>query len=285
MSAIKPGSVVVGVDGSSHSDAALAWAAAHAELVSRPLLIVHAAGALSPGELLGGPAESAELRRSLERRVSDEALTLTRRLAPGLEVDVITPIGDARRILLDLTEQAAIVVVGTRGHGTIVSLLLGSVSHAVVSHAHCPVAVVRPRVQPAEGVVAGVCADGSDGALLEFAAEVAAAKGLALDVVHAWQGVDSLAVALGPDQRLESMRRHERALAEAVAGLEEKFPNVQVNRHLPEQRAVDALVERSATAECVVVGSRGLSGPRALLGSVSRAVAEHAQSPVIVVRA
>jgi nucleotide-binding universal stress UspA family protein len=70
-----------------------------------------------------------------------------------------------------------------------------------------------------------------------------------------------------------------------VAGLGEKFPDVQVNRHMPEQRAVEALVGRSAGAHCVVVGTRGLTGPRALLGSVSRSVAEQAESTVIVVRA
>ena len=49
MSQARPGSVVVGVDGSPHGDAALTWAVAHAELAARPLLVVHAAGALSPG--------------------------------------------------------------------------------------------------------------------------------------------------------------------------------------------------------------------------------------------
>lgn len=284
MSPIQPGSVVVGVDGSAHGDAALAWAVAHAERVARPLLIVHATGALSTGERLGGPAESSELRRSSERPVTDQALALARRMSPAVRVDATSPIGDAREVLLDLSGQADMVVVGTRGHGKVASLLLGSVSQAVVSHAQCPVAVVRPRVEPAAGVVVGVAADGSDRAPLEVAAEIASAEHCALDVVHAWRAVDTLAEAVSADQRLEAMRRHERAFAESVAGLGEKFPDVQVNRHMPEQRAVHALVGRSAGAYCVVVGARGLTGPRTLLGSVSRSVAEHAESTVIVVR-
>ena len=285
MSQAHPGSVVVGVDGSPHGDAALTWAVAQAQLAARPLLVVHAAGGLSSGELLGGPTESAQLRSMPARRVTEEAVAVARRIAPGLRVDAATPVGDARRVLLDLSVQAAMVVVGTRGHGSITSLLLGSVSQAVVSHAHSSVAVVRPRTEPPRGVVVGLALDGTDDASLEFAAQLAAAKHLALDAVHAWRADDPLAVAPTQGQRIVTMRRHERALAEALAGVGEKFPDIQVNRHLPEQRAVDALVAWSPGADCVVVGSRGLTGLHRLMGSVSRAVIEHAHSTVVVVRA
>ena len=152
--------------GSSHSDAGLAWAFARAELVS--LLTVHAAGALSVGELIGGAAESAELRRAAEHPVTDEALGLACRMAPGLRIGAATPVRDAREVLLDLSSEAAMVIVGTRGHGPVTSLLFGSVSLAVGSHAP--------------------------------------------------------GVALGPGQRSGTMRRHERALAEALAGLGDGFP-------------------------------------------------------------
>ena len=68
------------------------------------------------------------------------------------------------------------VVVGTRGHGPVTALLLGSVSHAVVLHAQCTVAVVRPKDTPPAGVVVGVAGDGSDRLPLEFAAGLASAK-------------------------------------------------------------------------------------------------------------
>jgi nucleotide-binding universal stress UspA family protein len=80
------------------------------------------------------------------------------------------------------------------------------------------------------------------------------------------------------------MHQHERALAEALAGLGEKFPDVQVNRHLPEHRAVDALVDRAEGASCVVVGAHGIDRGRTAVGSVSRSVVEHAPVTVVVVR-
>ena len=284
MTSLKPGSVVVGVDGSPHSDSAVCWAATYAALVSRPLLVVHATGRLSAGELLGGPAEAQAMRDSAGARLTEEALLLARRLTPRLDIETVVAGGDPRQALIELSQQAAMLVVGTRGHGPLTALLLGSVSHAVVLHAHCSVAVVRPNITPAAGVVVGVAGDGSDRAPLEFAAGLASAEGAELDVVHAWRAVDSLAHALTVKQRAEIMHQHERALAEAVAGLTEKFPDVQVNRHLPEHKAVDALVERAEEADCVVVGSHGIARGRAALGSVSRAVVEHAPVTVVVVR-
>lgn len=284
MTSIKPGSVVVGVDGSPHSDAGLAWAATYAALVARPLLVVHATGRLSAGEVVGGAAEAQAQRSAAGARVTDEAVGLARRMTPGVDVDTVVVGGDPREVLTRLSEQAAMLVVGTRGHGPVAALLLGSVSHAVVLHAHCTVAVVRPSITPAAGVVVGVAGDGSDRAPLEFAAGLASAEGAALDVVHAWRAVDSLAHALTSKQRAETMAKHERALAEALAGLTEKFPDVQVNRHLPEHRTVDALVDRAEGADCLVVGSHGISRGREALGSVSRSVVEHAPVTVVVVR-
>jgi nucleotide-binding universal stress UspA family protein len=133
-------------------------------------------------------------------------------------------------------------------------------------------------------VLVGVAADRPDSAAMEFAAGLASAQGCALDVVHAWHSGDAVVDRPGDQPGPDSMDRHERALAEAISGLAEKFPDVQVNRHMPEQKPVDALVERSAAADCVVLGSRGRVGARGLLGSVSRAVIEHAHSTVVVVR-
>jgi nucleotide-binding universal stress UspA family protein len=284
MTSIRPGSVVIGVDGSPHSDAGLAWAVAYAALVSRPVLIVHATGRLGAGKPLGGLTAAQPGRDAPCARVTEEARSLALRMMPGLEVETVIAGGDARQVLTELSQQAAMLVVGTRGHGPVTSLLLGSVGHAVVLHADCSVAVVRPKDTPPAGVVVGVAGDGSDRLPLEFAAGLAALRGTVLDAVHAWRPIDSLAHALTAAQRAEMMRQHERALAEALAGLEEKFPDVQVNRHLPEHKAVGALVDRAEGASCVVVGAHGIDRGRGTLGSMTRSVVEHAPVTVVVVR-
>jgi nucleotide-binding universal stress UspA family protein len=176
------------------------------------------------------------------------------------------------------------IVVGTRGHGPAASLLLGSVSVAVAARARCAVAVVRPQDRSASGVLVGVSADGSDQAAVQFAAELASAQGCVLDAVHAFSASESLVDPASHQQWRQLTERHERALSEALCGLSEKYPDVPVNRHLLDGSAVHALIQRSRTAECVVVGSRGRTSTIALIGSVGRAVIEHAHSTVVVVR-
>jgi len=239
---------------------------------------------LTPIERMTGAKEARQTLRIAARRVSDHALTLAQRMTPGLTIDTSTPVGDAREVLLDLSDQAAIIVVGNRGHGPATSLLLGSVSVAVAAQARCAVAVVRPEKATTSGIVVGVSADGSDRAALDFAAELASAEGSALDAVHAWQTRDAVVDRVSSTRRLENMDLHERAFAEALAGMEEKYPDVQVNRHLPDAGPVGGLVEKSRSASCVVVGSRGRTGTVAMLGSVSRSVIEHAHCTVVVVR-
>jgi nucleotide-binding universal stress UspA family protein len=232
--------VVVGVDGSPHSEAAVKWAMGYAALFDRPLTILSAAGALGPVESVGDPEAARHERRVCARQAADAALALVQRSAPGLEVTTVVPNGDARELLVELSQQASIVVVGTRGHGPVGSLLLGSVSVAVANRAHCPVAVVRPSAPGAAGMVVGVAAEDSDSDALQFATELARAVGTTLDAVHVGQ--------------------------------------------VPKGAAASTLARWSRTAETVVVGSRGGLSNIGLIGSIGRAVVEHAHSTVVVVR-
>jgi nucleotide-binding universal stress UspA family protein len=73
-------------------------------------------------------------------------------------------------------------------------------------------------------------------------------------------------------------------LSESLSGYIEKYPDVPVTRHVVEGGAVQTLVNLSSDASVVVIGSRGRTGPKALLGSVSRLVVERAHSTVVVAR-
>ena len=105
-----------------------------------------------------------------------------------------------------------------------------------------------------------------------------------LDVVHSWSTDDTFIDRFSYEQRLEHLESHERALGEALAGYAEKYPDVTVVRHLPDNGPVHSLVRLSSGASVVVVGSRGLTGIRSVFGSVSRDVVEGAHSTVVVVR-
>ncbi|SHK75106.1 Nucleotide-binding universal stress protein, UspA family [Pseudonocardia thermophila] len=138
--------VVVGVDGTPISEAALAFAFDAADRRRAPLIAVHTCpdAPIDPAD----PDDGFEAEKAL----------LAERLAgwsekyPGVPVRrVVTDVQPVRQ-LLELSRSAQLVVVGSRGHGDFVGWVLGSVSNAVVHRAACPVAVVRPEVTT-EGVL------------------------------------------------------------------------------------------------------------------------------------
>lgn len=285
---VKGGSVVVGVDGSVGGDAALEWAVRHAVSRRRPLLVVNGAGDPSHSAQFIGVTEARQLFEVEARRVTDHALLVARRIAPDIDIEVSTPLQDARDALLDLSAQASILVVGTRGRGPVRALLLGSVSTAVAGHATCPVAVVRPAERDSDEnkgtVVVGTDGGPASSAALEFAFELAATESKPLHVVHSWSALDTFIDPSSYAQRVQQMEEHKRIFAEALAGYGEKCPDVPVTQHMPDAGAVQTLVEMSQDAAVVVIGSRGRTGLKAMLTSVSRDVVERAHSTVVVVR-
>jgi len=139
---------VVGADGSPASARAVEWAAAEAELRSASLEIVSVwedpyrywreGVPLAPGSDM----EQAALRAST--RVVEDAAEQVRAGHPALEVWAHALEGSPADLLVERSAQAALLVVGTRGRGGFTGLLLGSVSQQCVTHARCPVVVVRP---------------------------------------------------------------------------------------------------------------------------------------------
>lgn len=136
--------VVVGVDGSDASLKALTFAAEHAALVGGTLVVVHGcslAAMNGPWDIDVAPAVAEQLD-SAERLLA-EAVAGLGDAHPDLVVELQPMPVPAVRALADASLTASLVVVGTRGRGGFVGLLLGSVSSSVLQHAQCPVAVVR----------------------------------------------------------------------------------------------------------------------------------------------
>jgi nucleotide-binding universal stress UspA family protein len=136
--------VVVGVDGSEGSSAALDFAAVHAVRTGSALVVVHAWHSLANSAVVGPPFEHryAEEEQVAERVVAESVAGLSETY-PDLEVDTETIPVPPGRCLADASQTASLVVVGSRGRGAFAGMLLGSVSQHVLHQAQCPVAVVR----------------------------------------------------------------------------------------------------------------------------------------------
>lgn len=297
--------ILVGVDGSPSAQEALDWAAAEAATSRRPLHIVHCCVQpvmelpLGPTGYPVGPQRVMELpRRAGERppvgggihageRILAEAEVFARLVAPDADVTTEIVLGGAAGSLLRKAEDAALVVVGSRGLGGFMGLLVGSVGTALAGQAACPVVVVHPRAhdrRPARRIVVGV--DGSEvsGPAVDFAFQTAARQRVGVTAVLAWSmPVGGHAAWMQPMHMIE--RAQQRVLAQALDGAQQQFPDVDVTCEVVRARPGPMLVTASSDADLVVVGSRGRGGLRGLLlGSVSQDVLHHAQCPVAVVR-
>jgi nucleotide-binding universal stress UspA family protein len=285
---VKP--IVVGVDDSPPSYAALDWAIAEATRRQAPLRLVHVVA--SP------PVRSAAAGNTAPAAANNAVSALERASETIPDVTVASIDGEPADILIKESAEASLVVVGNRGLGGFRGLLAGSVSVQTAAHAQCPVVVVRPHLpeQASAGperhgvgriVVGTDCSELSDRAVA-FAFAEAQARGIGLTVVHAWRypistSPGELVHVVVDRTDLADMERD--LVAKSYAEHREAHPGVPVHQVLAQGNAAAVLVHESFGADLLVVGSRGHGGfAGLLLGSVSDAAIRHAGCPVAVVR-
>lgn len=179
------------------------------------------------------------------------------------------------------------IVAGSQGLGALGRLLLGSVTAALIHHAHCPVAVIHCDDSAAPDskapVLVGIDGSPASEAATALAFDEASRRGVDLVALHAWSDVGVFPM-LGMDWR-DSEAKGQEILAERLAGWHEQYPDVRVKRVIVCDKPSRWLLEESKHTQLVVVGSHGRGGfARMLLGSVGSAVAQAATVPVIVVR-
>ena len=285
------GSVIVGYDGSEGSASALRWAATTATQRARTLEVV-TTWSMPPADLGMGASALVqqdlvdELRKEAQT-ANDEGLVIAAQLGANAVGEVIA--GRPASVMVHLSEDAEMVVVGSHGSGGLTGFLLGSVSRQIATHASCPTVVMRPVAADAADMVVGV--DGSEHSLkaLRWAFEQASFTGLSLHVLHSWEIPPTWSMVEVPSYEPEVLIRDYgnaelRDTSEAMAGFRDDFPDVKVRQEVMKGSPVKALVKASEHAQLVVVGSRGLGGFRGLLlGSVSHAVVHKAACPVAVV--
>ncbi|TXS00579.1 universal stress protein [Streptomyces sp. col6] len=283
--------LVVGVDGSGPSFAALDWAVDEALRHGLALRVVHA----SLWERYEGvvPARSVDRPSGqvFAENVVATAAERARRRAPDIEIVTDVRAEDAAGALLSEAGEATAVVVGSRGRGEWAGLLLGSVGLVVAARSPGPVVVVRGGSEALEGrhgrVLLGLGDHDQDSPALRFAFREAAARDAELDVVRAWRR-PAHEPAAHPLLAGEGSGYHE---GEAAALLDEVLdpvarenPGVRLRRSTVEGVARRVLTERSSAADLLVVGARRRRGLVGLeLGRVAHRTLHHALCPVAVV--
>lgn len=295
--------VLVGVDGSSASLHALDWAAQHARTRGWGLHLAcaYTLPAFTAASLDGG---YAALDDSAIREGAAAVLAEASARADDMGVPVTSKVytGDAGGVLVELSRQVRLAVVGTRGRGGFADRLLGTVSSALPAHAYCPTVVVPlrdgqghlvpegaeiPVTRPLQRIVVGV--DGSEQAekALRCAITEAEAWGASLTAVA---GVP-LGAMTGALSWLPAAVDHEQVLRDMEEGLDVlvdkvlvEHPDLTVRRIVLDGTGAELLTEFSVATDLIVLGSRGRGGFRGLLlGSTSQAVLHHASCPVMVV--
>ncbi|WP_372736403.1 universal stress protein [Nocardioides sp.] len=264
------GLIVVGVDTSAAAAAALAWAAVEARLRDAELVLC----AVADKSAARGGDGAAQMPLSVE--AIDEC-------TQGYPVTVITPEGDPGEQLLAACDGADLLVMGSRGRGTLAGAVLGSVSRVCVAHASCPVVIVRHQAQePRSGGRVLVAVDGSEHArrALVVAAEEARLRKVDLEVLHAvrWDSIGTELMVPSKDQLLE--------WGHTFVEKELRETGVEGQPVVLHGRAEDVLVQHCRPHDLLVLGSGAHHAVSSLLlGSVGEHVVRQAPCPVMVTRA
>jgi nucleotide-binding universal stress UspA family protein len=286
-----PSEVVVGVDGSAASYAAVSWAAHEAAIRGLPVTLLHV---VAPTPLSSTAAPNDTITQEQEaraRQVLDRARQIgeEQKSEARPEIRVEIRYGRVLAALVDASTDAQMIVVGTRGLGEYGRHVLGSISSGLLHHAHCPVAVIHDPDSAAHDnrddapVLVGIDGSPASEAATALAFDEASRRRVPLVALHAWSDVGVFPI-LGMDWRVRRDEGNE-VLGERLAGWQEIYPDVQVHRRLVSDVPTRWLIDESENAQLVVLGSRGRGGFDGLrLGSVSSAVAQSARVPVIVVR-
>ncbi|MFR9728411.1 universal stress protein [Saccharopolyspora sp. MS10] len=260
--------VLAAVDGSEPASRAAGWAAAEAASLRASLQLVR--------------FYEAESRRS-QAEESVRAIAGDCRIAdPELHVRARAIRGDPARELVARSREASLLVLGSRGHGAVHDVLLGSVSAAAASGAGCPAVVVRGTGSAGPGpVVVGLDLSPESRPALHFAFDSADRRDRELLVVQALPEAYFLPSVLGDPQRRSIQEEAESRIGAQLTVWQEHYPEVRVRRIATDQHPVEALCEQAEGARLLVVGHRSQRGPR--LGSVALGALHRAPCPVAVV--
>lgn len=275
--------ILVGTDGSKAAMAALLWAAREARRRARRLFVLCAYDADSLHRWVVRPTSLSEQEA---RHAVRAATDLVAAVAPEVEItEEVVARSSPTLALLERSERASSVVVGTHGTSVLPGTVLGTTADQVAAHASVPVVLVRPEPVPegARDIVVGV--DGSPGAghALATALETAVLWGARVRAVRAWTAPASMVAPRSEEEgRIQRWRRED--LQQSVEPWAKRYPNAEVVLEVVREHPVRALSADTRNTCLIVVGARGGHGFAGLaLGSVARGVLYRSDRPVMVV--
>jgi nucleotide-binding universal stress UspA family protein len=280
--------IVCAYNGSEDSQQALRWAAAESVRRGCPLRVVTV---VPPTTFVAMPYPE-----SLNDDVTDEATAIAGEgadLARGYgahEVSAVGVMGQPSAVLIEQSRTADLIVMGSRGHGPVVSALIGSVAYAVTAHAPCPVTVVRgDQVDLNQDGPVVVGFDGSAAASrsVDYAADVAAGSGRELHIVSVWfdDSATLAAVTVIADFRTEMQQEATRTLHAESERIRVQYPGLVVADILREGRPAHELSDQARAASLLVTGTRGHGGFTGLmLGSVTHDLLAATPCPLTTTR-
>lgn len=141
--------IVVGVDASPSSLDALRWAADQALLTGSRLHVISCWETLETYSLDEADIPNSVFEEQARKRLNVSLTDGLGKSHASIPTEAIVVRGYPAEVLIEASRTAVLLVIGSRGHGGFVGMLLGSVSHHCVAHAHCPVVVVRHEGHPA----------------------------------------------------------------------------------------------------------------------------------------
>ena len=283
--------ILVCVDGSAASDAAIVWATREAMMRQLPITLMHAVSPVVVGWPVGQLYTAMpDWQKETGQHALDQArktLSASRNEPESPEIRTEMVYSSIVPALIEASKDAWMIVAGSQGLGALGRLLLGSVTTALLHHAHCQVAVIHADEDMAPDlnapVLVGIDGSPASEAAIALAFDEASRRGVELAALHAWSDVGVFPM-LGMDWR-DSEAKGQEILAERLAGWQEQYPDVHVKRLIFCDKPSRWLLKEAERAQLVVVGSHGRGGfAGMLLGSVSSRVAQSATVPVVVVR-
>lgn len=295
--------ILVGIDGSTNAELAMQWAADIAVATNRPLRLLSCyslpvmVGLGAAAGYMGPMLTSEEIREidAANRKVLEDMKAKVLEGRAGLNVELFLDQGSPAAALLKASEDAAMIVLGSRGVGSTTALVLGSVSYAVAHRAKCPVMLVPESAdrKKAGRVLVGVDGSKSSTQAAVWALHFAESLKRSVELVAAWQYPyaamsPEIGMVMGPDieELRHAMKRDSRKLVDHVKTQlsVDEHSHVSITTEVVEGSATEALIDHSTPADVLVVGSRSKSLiASALLGSTTLAVAHRSACPVVIV--